>query len=601
MPDALPLRSGDPTELGGYEILGRLGEGGQGAVFLGRPAGATGALPAADHVAIKLLHAGLAGDEAARARFVRELEVAKRVARFCTAQVLDADVAGDQPYIVSEYVPGLSLYHVVRTEGPRTGGALERLAISTLTALTAIHQAGIVHRDFKPHNVMLGPDGPRVIDFGVARALGAAGETQNVGTPAYMSPEHFTGGEVGPAADMFAWGTTMAFAATGRPAFGNDEMATVMHRILTGEPDLGDLPEPMRGLVLACLAKEPAQRPTAREAQERLVGAASGASPAAPPIPPPPAFPGLPADAAPRSSTDPHGSPSAMAGALLPPDHVTDPSGARGRTAPQPPPFGGTAPPPPLPPAPPQGPAQGQGQEQGQGQVAGGRKRGRLLLPIAAAAAVAVVIAGGAAWAATRSGHDSGKDQQVAAPDQNQGGQGDTGTADGAGGSAENPAKKKQGRPQTGESGQPASPGASQKPGSPQKPGEPEPTKGTGGGGGGGGSTPAPEPANKYTPQQVCNSGGHGGGYYVQRSLSVSGGVAYLLYNSSTYNCAVTIKTKNVGKASPVSVWIQKKGGSAIADSGSFSWYAGPVYVKAPGTCVRFGGNGRSAPYGNCG
>ncbi len=556
MPDALPLRSGDPTELGGYEILGRLGEGGQGAVFLGRRAGGTGTVPIADHVAIKLLHGGLTGDDSARARFVRELEVAKRVARFCTAQVLDADVAGDQPYIVSEYVPGMSLHHVVRTEGPRTGGALERLAISTLTALTAIHQAGIVHRDFKPHNVVMGPDGPRVIDFGVARALGAAGETQNVGTPAYMSPEHFTGGEVGAASDMFAWGTTMVFAATGRPAFGNDEMAMVMHRILTGEPDLGDLPEPMRGLVLACLSKEPAQRPAAREAQERLVGAASG----------------------------------------------TLPSDIRSRTAPQPPPFGGTTPPPPVPPLPPvpPGPPQVLGQGQGQGPGPGGRKRGRLLVPIAAAAAVAVVIAGGAAWAATRGGDGKGGDQQVSASDQNQGAQGNAGTADGAGSAAKNPAKSRPGRPQSSKSGAPASPGASQKPGSPQQPGESKPTQGTSGGGGGG-STPVQEPANKYTPQQVCNSGGHGGGYYVQRSLNVSGGVAYLLYSSSTYNCAVTIKTKNVGKASPVSTWIQKQGGGSIADSGSFAWYAGPVYVKAPGTCVRFGGNGRSAPYGNCG
>ncbi|TDC50681.1 serine/threonine protein kinase, partial [Actinomadura sp. KC345] len=291
MPDALPLRSGDPTELGGYEILGRLGTGGQGAVFLGRPAGMPGNIPAADYVAVKLLHGGLAGDESARARFVRELEVAKRVARFCTAQVLDADVAGDQPYIVSEYVPGVSLHHVVRTDGPRTGGALERLAISTLTALTAIHQAGIIHRDFKPQNVMMGPDGPRVIDFGVARAMDAAGETQNVGTPAYMAPEHFTGGEFSTASDMFSWGTTMVFAATGRRAFGNDEMAAVMHRILNSEPDLSDLPNPMRELVEVCLAKDPAQRPTAREAQERLVGAASdasaGASPGPQPGPPP--------------------------------------------------------------------------------------------------------------------------------------------------------------------------------------------------------------------------------------------------------------------------------------------------------------------------
>ncbi|MFE9106843.1 serine/threonine protein kinase [Actinomadura geliboluensis] len=623
MPDALPLRSGDPTELGGYEILGRLGEGGQGAVFLGRRAGETGTIRSADHVAIKLLHGGLAGDEAARARFVRELEVAKRVARFCTAQVLDADVAGDQPYIVSEYVPGLSLHHVVRTEGPRTGGALERLAISTLTALTAIHQAGIVHRDFKPHNVMLGPDGPRVIDFGVARALGAAGETQNVGTPAYMSPEHFTGGEVGPAADMFAWGTTMAFAATGRPAFGNDEMATVMHRILTGEPDLGDLPDPMRELVLACLAKDPAQRPTARQAQERLVGAATGTFAGGSPVPPLPAFPGLLADAAtgpgagtPRSSTDPYASPSAMAGALLPPDHVTDPSAPRNRTAPQPPPYEELNPPPvmpgqphgappPVPPAAPPGLGpHGQGQH-GQGQHGPeGRRRGRLLVPIAAAAAVAVVLAGGAAWAATRGGDDKGNDHQTVASDDNQGAQEGAGPTDSAGNAAQNPSKQKPGQPQGKKSGNPASPGPSKKPGeAPQQPGQPAPTPGTGGGGGndGGGGTPAREPANKYTPQQACNSGGHGSGYYVQRSLSVSGGVAYLLYNSSGYNCAVTMKTVNVGKSSPVSVWIQKQGGSSIADSGSFAWYAGPVYVKAPGACVRFGGNGRSAPYGNCG
>ncbi|MEW2358435.1 serine/threonine-protein kinase, partial [Spirillospora sp. NPDC029432] len=297
MPDAHPLRSGDPTTLGAYEILGRLGEGGQGAVYLGRTTGGDPERPA-DHVAIKLLHSGLTGDDSARARFVRELDVAKRVARFCTAQVIDADLAGDQPYIVSEYVPGLSLHALVQADGPRAGGALERLAISTLTALYAIHQAGIVHRDFKPHNVMMGPDGPRVIDFGVARALGAAGETQNVGTPAYMAPEHFSGAGVGPAADMFAWGTTMVFAATGRPAFGNDEMAAVMHRILVEEPDLGDLPSPLREVVAACLAKEPEQRPTAREAQEQLVGAAPGEAPAplaAMPAPPPPA-PFAPAD-----------------------------------------------------------------------------------------------------------------------------------------------------------------------------------------------------------------------------------------------------------------------------------------------------------------
>ncbi|WP_243726069.1 serine/threonine protein kinase [Actinomadura rubrisoli] len=613
MPDAHPLRSGDPARLGGYEILGRLGEGGQGAVFLGRPADAAsgGDVPITDHVAIKLLHAGLAGDESARARFVRELEVAKRVARFCTAQVLDADVAGDQPYIISEYVPGLSLHRIVREDGPRTGGALERLAVSTLTALTAIHQAGIVHRDFKPHNVMMGPDGPRVIDFGVARALGAAGETQNVGTPAYMAPEHFTGGELSPASDMFAWGTTMVFAATGRPAFGNDEMAMVMHRILTGEPELGDLPSPMRELVVACLAKEPAQRPTAREAQERLVGAASGTSSPAIPVQPLPAFPGLP------------------------PDHVTDPAGVRGRTAPQPPPFGDMTPQstspqskhssPGVPPAPaaqqmpatqqapaahqmpvaqqgptappmPPGPGAPGLHRQGSGGRKGGKSRSGKLVPIAAAAAVAAVLAGGAVWAATKPGGDGKghKDQQVSASDQGQGAQDGSAGVSGNGGAAKKP-KSKKGQPQGTQS-----PSKGPKNPKGKQPGD-EPGGGSSPAPGGGGGGPGSEPPNKYTPQAACNSGGHGGGYYVQRSMAVSGGTAYLLYNSSHYNCAVTMKTRHVGKSSPVSVWIQRSGGGQVTDSGSYAWYAGPVYVSAAGQCVRFGGNGRTAPYGNCG
>ena len=576
-PDAQPLRSGDPTELGRYEICGRLGEGGQGTVYLGRPKRTDAhAEPGADeYVAVKLLHGGLAGDESARARFVRELDVAKRVARFCTAQVLDADVAGDRPYIVSEYVPGPSLRHVVRTEGPRTGGALERLAINTLTALIAIHQAGIVHRDFKPQNVLMGPDGPRVIDFGVARALGATGDTQTVGTPAYMSPEHFTDDEVGTASDMFAWGTTMVFAATGRPAFGNDEMGKVMHRILTAEPDLGDLSGPLRDLVVDCLAKDPAARPTAREAQERLVGAVGGRSAATPAVPP----------SSERTVPDGTTQPSGDGG------QGTRPQQSSGDAPPSPVPPQGPLPPPPPPPVPPGAP-----HPPGEG---GGRKR-RLVVPVAAAAAVAAVLAGGAAWAAARPGDDERRASASEQHDEAGGGhEAQDGTAGQARGSTETNGRRAQGQ----QNRNPASPNQSRTPGTPNRPGTPPPGGGGsgGGGGGGGGSTPAKEPPNKYNPQQVCNSGGHGGGYYVQRSLNVPGGIAYLLYNSSTYNCAVMLKTKNVGKPSAASVWIQKQGGSRISDSGNFSWYAGPVYVKAPGTCVRFGGNGASAPYGNCG
>ncbi|MFF5264775.1 serine/threonine protein kinase [Actinomadura viridis] len=568
MPDAHPLRSGDPATLGAYEILGRLGEGGQGSVFLGRRAGSGDGRPA-DYVAVKLLHAGLAGDAPARARFVRELDVAKRVARFCTAQVIDADLAGDQPYIVSEFVPGQSLHRLVQAEGPRTGGALERLAISTLTALYAIHQAGIVHRDFKPHNVMMGPDGPRVIDFGVARALGAAGETQNVGTPAYMAPEHFTGGTVGPAADMFAWGTTMVFAASGQPAFGNDDMAAVMHRILTGTPDLGGLPSPLREVVAASLAKEPERRPTAREAQERLVGAGSEMPAEALPPPPPP-FPGGPS---PAQVTEPGAGPD---------------QGGWGATPPQPPPL----PQPQLPQ--PQYVTAPPVRQEGQG---AGRRR--LLVPVAAAVAVGAVLAGGSVWAATRSG--GGDSDRPAA-----GRQGPNGPAveQFPGGSDRN-TDKGSARPRN-------SPSTSAKPGDPKASGTPGTGRstapagggrGTSGGGTapGGGTTSGPEPANKYTPQQVCNSGGRGGGYYVQRSMAVAGGKAYQLYNGSGYNCAVMIKTRNVGRASSVSVWIQASGGGKVADGGSYAWYAGPVYVSAAGKCVRFGSSSATSSYANCG
>ena len=266
MPETAPLRGSDPEQLGSYRLSGRLGEGGQGVVYLGED-------PDGGHVAVKLLHAQFSGDPKARARFAAELANAKRVAPFCTAQILGADVEGDTPYLVSEYIDGPSLREVVDAQGPRTGGVLQRLAIGTATALAAIHEAGVVHRDFKPTNVLLAADGPRVIDFGIARALDAGGTmtSTTVGTPSYMSPEQINGEVAGPPTDVFAWACTIVYAATGAPPFGQDSIPAVMNRILHQEPALGMLMGPLREVVAACLAKDPRHRPTAQQILLRLL------------------------------------------------------------------------------------------------------------------------------------------------------------------------------------------------------------------------------------------------------------------------------------------------------------------------------------------
>ncbi|WP_433420003.1 serine/threonine protein kinase [Microtetraspora malaysiensis] len=265
-PDVAPLRPTDPGRLGSYALTGRLGEGGQGVVYLG-----TG--PGGEPVAVKWLRGDLAGDPSMRERFLREATSAKRVAPFCTAQVMDTGVEQERPYIVSEYIEGLSLQRRVQTSGPISGPALHRLAVGTATALAAIHQAGVVHRDLKPANVIMGPDGPRVIDFGIARAVDSSHtlSSQPVGTPSYMSPEQIMGETAGPPADLFAWGCTIVSAATGRAPFGNDTMPAVINRILNAPPDLGNLDAPLRDVVTACLAKDPRARPTAEQVLLRLL------------------------------------------------------------------------------------------------------------------------------------------------------------------------------------------------------------------------------------------------------------------------------------------------------------------------------------------
>ncbi|MFG1943876.1 WD40 repeat domain-containing serine/threonine protein kinase [Nonomuraea sp. NPDC048826] len=260
-----PLLTEDPARVGSYRVTGRLGEGGQGVVYLGESAGG-------ERVAIKVLAHAL--DEEARADFAQEAQLARRVQAFCTASVLaGGELDGGVPYVISEFVDGPSLARVLAERGPLSGPELRRLAIGSLTALAAIHQAGVVHRDFKPANVLLGRDGPRVIDFGISRTLDAAepdGE-HLTGTPPYMAPEQFGSGAGAPA-DLFAWAATVVCAATGSPPFGSGDLPALVNRILRAEPDLGDLHGDLREVVSACLAKDPAARPTARAALLRLLG-----------------------------------------------------------------------------------------------------------------------------------------------------------------------------------------------------------------------------------------------------------------------------------------------------------------------------------------
>ena len=264
-----PLRPSDPRRLGAYQIVGRIGRGGMGIVYLAESEGG-------ERAAVKVISPDLADDEMFRERFRREVESARRVRRFCTAPVLDAQLDGEPLFIVTEFVDGANLDEFVTASGPMRGSNLEHLAVGVATALTAIHGAGVIHRDLKPANVLLSSVGPRVIDFGIARALdtvsGATRTGQFIGTPAYMAPELISGDTASPASDVFAWACVVAFAGTGRAPFDGPTVPSVLYQISHGEPALDGLDEGLRDLVARSLDKDPAKRPSAQELLDMLTG-----------------------------------------------------------------------------------------------------------------------------------------------------------------------------------------------------------------------------------------------------------------------------------------------------------------------------------------
>ena len=263
------LQAGDPPQIGPYLLLGRLGAGGMGQVFLGRS-------PGGRLVAVKVIRAELAGDPGFRARFAREVAAARKVSGVFTAAVVDADPAAPLPWLVTGFVSGPSLAEAVGEHGALPVATVLALAAGLAEGLGAVHAAGVVHRDLKPSNVLLAADGPRVIDFGISRAVDATQMTQTgvvIGSPAFMSPEQAEGGAVGPASDVFSLGAVLVFAATGEGPFGPGAPTALMYRVVHGTPRLDRLPGPVRPLAERCLAKDPGQRPTPAQFLAELTAA----------------------------------------------------------------------------------------------------------------------------------------------------------------------------------------------------------------------------------------------------------------------------------------------------------------------------------------
>jgi hypothetical protein len=276
------LQPGDPSQIGSFRLLGLLGEGGMGRVFLG-------ASPGGRRVAIKVVRPGYGDDPEFRRRFAREVAAARRVGGFHTAAVVGADPDADPPWMATAYIPGPSLASVIARQGPLGEAGVRELGAALAEGLAAIHACGLIHRDLKPGNIILADDGPRIIDFGIAKSADASSLTSShalIGTLGYVSPEQLAGQELTPQSDVFALGTILAYAATGHNPFDAPGAPAVINRILNAPPSLGLLTGSLRDIIAACLAKDPGSRPGPGDLLARLSPPAGASAPAAPSVPP---------------------------------------------------------------------------------------------------------------------------------------------------------------------------------------------------------------------------------------------------------------------------------------------------------------------------
>ena len=316
------LQPADPRSVGPYRLLGWLGAGGMGQVYLGRSAG--GRL-----VAVKVIRPEFAAEPGFRMRFAREVAAARNVSGLFTALVVDADVSGPVPWLATTYVTGPSLAKAVADEGPLPVASVLSLAAGLVEGLEAIHAAGLVHRDLKPSNVLLADDGPRVIDFGISRVAEAGAVTQTgvvLGSPGFMSPEQAEGGATGPPSDVFSLGAVLTFAATGEGPFGNGSTPALLYRVVHRPPDVARLPGQIRPLVERCLVKDPGLRPTTGDLLAALSAGRRSAD-----LAPPAGFPAEPPTMIGLSVPRPPAPPSALEQFFAPKEAGTAADGSAAR------------------------------------------------------------------------------------------------------------------------------------------------------------------------------------------------------------------------------------------------------------------------------